>query len=252
MTGAKLPAHLRDASEWVTGSTYMVVARQTSPEDGLLHYSTAQALAHARPEDYVIERVGRQRVIRRIARPEATQRAGEPGAALDSRAALRPLSRVEAAVVAMLIADAESMLADLTRLLSPREQAVREVRAARDWLRGIRDTRMVATSGDLRGERARLVREIWVATVLALIPDPKPSWTASFDETDDFQREVDARIGEGIAAAERERIVGDVITRDDLERAIVRLAEITGNRDSYYPALAGDMFRYAQDHLGET
>ena len=96
------------------------------------------------------------------------------------------------------------MIADLTRLLSPRERAVREVRAALDWLRGIRDTRMVATSGDLREERARLVREIWVATVLALIPDPKPSWTALFDETDDFQREVDARIGEGIAAAERD------------------------------------------------
>ena len=248
---AKLPARLRDAAEWVTGSTYMVVARQTSPEDGLLHYSTAQALARARPEEYVIERVGRQRVIRRIARQEATQRAGEPGDEFDSRSTLRPLSRVEAAVVAMLIEDAESMIADLARILSPGEQAIRDVRAARDWLRGIRDTRMVATSGDLREERGRLVREIWVATVLALIPDPKPSWTEGFDETDDFQREVAARIGDGVAAAERERIVGDVITRDELERAIVRLGEITGNRDSYYPALAGDMFRYAQDHLGE-
>ena len=252
MTGAKLPAHLRDASEWVTGSTYLVVARQTRPEDGLLHYSTAQALARARPGEYVIERVGRQRVIRRIARPEAAQCAGEPGDELDSRATLRPLSRVEAAVVAMLIEDAESMLADLARVLSPGEQAVREVRAARDWLRGIRDTRMVATSGGLREERARLVREIWVATVLALIPEPKPSWTEEFDETDDFQREVDARIGDGVAAAERERIAGGVITREDLERAIVRLAEITGNRDNYYPALADDMFRYARDHRGET
>ena len=41
----QLPARLRDAAEWVTGSTYMVVARRTSPEGGLLHYSTAQALA---------------------------------------------------------------------------------------------------------------------------------------------------------------------------------------------------------------
>lgn len=124
-------------------------------------------------------------------------------------------------------ADAESRIADLTRVLSPRDQAVRE-------------------------ERARLVREIWIATVLALIPDPKPSWTASFDETDDFQREVDARIGEGVAAAERERIAGDVITRGDLERAVIRLAEITGNRDNYYPALANDMFRYAHDHREEV
>ena len=78
MTDAPLPAHLRDAAEWVTGSTYMVVARQTSAEDGLLHYSTAQALARARPEEYVIEQVGRQRVIRRITRQEAAQRSGEP------------------------------------------------------------------------------------------------------------------------------------------------------------------------------
>ena len=52
----QLPARLRDAAEWVTGSTYMVVARRTSPEGGLLHYSTAQALARARAEEYVIER----------------------------------------------------------------------------------------------------------------------------------------------------------------------------------------------------
>jgi hypothetical protein len=247
---AKLPARLRDAAEWVAGSTYVVVARQTSPEGGLLHYSTAQALVRARPEEYVIERVGRQRVIRRIARQETIQRVGEPGGEFDSRSMLRPLSRVEAAVVAMLIEDAESMIADLARILSPGEQAIRDVRAARDWLRGIRDTRMVATSGDLREERARLVREIWVATVLALIPEPKPSWTEGFDETDDFQREVDARIGDGVAAAERERTAGDVITREDLERAIGRLAEITGNRDNYYPALADDMFRYARDRRG--
>jgi hypothetical protein len=45
---------------------------------------------------------------------------------------------------------------------------------------------------------------------------------------------------------------GSVITRPELQRAIVRLAEITGNRDNYYPALADDMFRYAKNQPGET
>jgi hypothetical protein len=152
MTGTKLPARLRDAAEWVTGSTYMVLARQTRPEDGLLHYSTAQALARARPDLYVIGRVGRQRVIRRVTRQEAAERDGKPEPGRTSAAGtggpLRPLTAVEAAVVAMLIEDAESMIKDLTRVLRPGEQAVRDVQAARDWLRGIRDTRMV-TVGDL-------------------------------------------------------------------------------------------------------
>jgi hypothetical protein len=60
---------------------------------------------------------------------------------------LRPLSREEAAVVDMLIADAESMIADLTRVLAPDEQAVLDVRAARDWLLGVRDTRTITTTG---------------------------------------------------------------------------------------------------------
>ncbi len=45
---------------------------------------------------------------------------------------------------------------------------------------------------------------------------------------------------------------GGVITRPELERAMVRLAEITGNRDNYYPALAEDMFRYAKNQPGGT
>ena len=45
----------------------------------------------------------------------------------------------------------------------------------------------------------RAVRRIWVATVLARIPDPKPSWVAGFDDLDDFQRTADIAIGVGIA-----------------------------------------------------
>lgn len=103
-----------------------------------------------------------------------------------------------------------------------------------------------------REGRGRLVRETWVETVLELVPEPKRSWTAPYDELDQFQRTADDRIGETVAAAEGERITAKTITRDELKRAIVRLAEITGNRDSYYPELADDMFRHAQDHPGET
>ena len=149
MSNAPLPARLRDAAEWVTGSTYMVLARQTSPEDGLLHYSTGQALARARPAEYVIERSHRERRIRRITRQEAAQRSGEPASSHVNAGEgdpLRPLSTEEAAVVDMLIADAEKMIADLTRDLDPDEQAVRDVQAARDWLLDVRDTRTITTA----------------------------------------------------------------------------------------------------------
>jgi hypothetical protein len=57
---------------------------------------------------------------------------------------MRWLTPAEYDVVVMLIADAEAAITDMTRVLREDEQAVREVRAARDWLRGIRDTRMVS------------------------------------------------------------------------------------------------------------
>ena len=56
---------------------------------------------------------------------------------------MRPLTETEYEVVVMLIADAESAIADMTRVLRDDEPAVRDVRAAKDWLRGIRDTGMV-------------------------------------------------------------------------------------------------------------
>jgi hypothetical protein len=96
MADVPLPARLRDAAAWVTGSSYMVLARQTSPEDGLLHYSTAQALARARPGEYVIERSHRERRIRRITRQEAAQRSGGPAPSYASSGEgdpLRSLSR---------------------------------------------------------------------------------------------------------------------------------------------------------------
>lgn len=51
----------------------------------------------------------------------------------------------------------------------------------------------------------RLVRETWVKWAREQ-PAPKPAWLASWDELDQGQREVDTRIGEAVAAAERERI----------------------------------------------
>jgi hypothetical protein len=49
----------------------------------------------------------------------------------------------------------------------------------------------------------RRVREVWVATAEELLDNPKPSWTAPWEEIDGFQREVDMRIGEAIVAMVR-------------------------------------------------
>lgn len=51
-----------------------------------------------------------------------------------------------------------------------------------------------------REHLARIVRAAWVRVVRALVDNPKETWTASYDETDDFQREADAQIGEAVAA----------------------------------------------------
>jgi len=112
-----------------------------------------------------------------------------------------------------------------------------------------RRLRALAAASEGRG---RLVRETWVETVLELVPNPKQSWTAPYDELDEFQRTADGKIGDMVAAAERERITAETITRDELERALVQLAEVTGNRDSYRPALADHVFRYALAHRRES
>lgn len=51
----------------------------------------------------------------------------------------------------------------------------------------------------------RHVREIWVAWASEQL-HAKPSWLEGWENLDDGQREADMRIGEGIAAAERERL----------------------------------------------
>jgi hypothetical protein len=56
-----------------------------------------------------------------------------------------------------------------------------------------------------RERLGRLVRGAWMAWASEQ-PDPKPSWLTPWGELDDGQREVDMRIGEAVAAAERERI----------------------------------------------
>lgn len=58
-----------------------------------------------------------------------------------------------------------------------------------------------------REDYGRLVRETWVAWASEQ-PDPKPSWLVPWEELDPGQREVDMRIGEAVAAAERKRLTG--------------------------------------------
>lgn len=57
----------------------------------------------------------------------------------------------------------------------------------------------------LREQRGRRVREVWVRWA-AEQPDPKSSWLTPWEDLDEGQREVDMRIGEALAADERERI----------------------------------------------
>lgn len=63
-----------------------------------------------------------------------------------------------------------------------------------------------------RENLGRLVRETWVAWASEQ-PDPKPSWLTGWDELDEGQREVDMRIGEAVAAAERKRLTEPAGTR---------------------------------------
>ena len=51
----------------------------------------------------------------------------------------------------------------------------------------------------------RLVREVWVECAREL-PGPKPSHLLPWDDLDDWNKEVDRRIGERVAAAGQERI----------------------------------------------
>ena len=77
----------------------------------------------------------------------------------------------------------------------------------------------------------RLVRETWVKWASGQ-PDPKPSWLTGWDELDAGQREVDCRIGETVAAAERKRIRQaaqerlDLLGPDDFSVAAQTLADI--------------------------
>ena len=76
----------------------------------------------------------------------------------------------------------------------------------RTWQRRARAAGMSASRGPVPGSLDRgmlgpVVRDIWVNTVLALVPDPEPSWLTRWpDLADPFQREVAMRIGEQVAA----------------------------------------------------
>jgi hypothetical protein len=60
-----------------------------------------------------------------------------------SRAALAPMSRDEVRVIERLIREADETIADMETVLDPDE--VTCVRHARDWLRGVRDSRTWTT-----------------------------------------------------------------------------------------------------------
>ena len=55
----------------------------------------------------------------------------------------------------------------------------------------------------------RLVREVWVSCAREH-PDPKPSWLVPWEGLGEWDKGVDRRIGEAVAAGERERIAAEL------------------------------------------
>lgn len=80
----------------------------------------------------------------------------------------------------------------------------------------------------------RLVRETWVKWASEQ-PDPKPSWLVPWEDLDAGQREVDMRIGEAVAAAERERIYAAMDRASD--RSSLGYVVVTFNQASHQPGL---------------
>ena len=108
---------------------------------------------------------------------------------------------------------------------------------------------------DDREPLGRLVRETWEACVRDYHTDPKPSWVAQWEDLDDFQREVDMRIGSAVAV----RAVADAKLRNErLEAQLFALgAHLPAIRDALelaaeeaeYQALA-KRYRAALEALG--
>ena len=53
---------------------------------------------------------------------------------------LRSLTVTEIEVIETLVQDLDDMIVELTTVLDPDEQAVREIRGVRGWLKGLLDT----------------------------------------------------------------------------------------------------------------
>jgi len=66
----------------------------------------------------------------------------------------------------------------------------------------------VNTPGIDREHLGRMVREIWIVWAREQ-PHPKPSWLKPWEELSEPDREVDRRIGEGIARHVLEKERGD-------------------------------------------
>lgn len=77
-----------------------------------------------------------------------------------------------------------------------------------------------------REELGRVVRGVWV-TWAREQADARHSWLVPWDDLDDGQREVDMRIGEAVAAVERERIMAGLPERitGALTRIELRIAQ---------------------------
>lgn len=114
--------------------------------------------------------------------------------------------------------------------------------AAAEAIRADERDRLTQFAQDREG-LGELVRRFWVDWAAGQ-PDPKPSWLTEWGDLDEGQREVDMRIGAGVAAAERERIWSEPVAQrlelhggypGSVWRCAGCLAELTENRISHKP-----------------
>jgi hypothetical protein len=102
-----------------------------------------------------------------------------------------------------------------------------------------------ATATQQADALGRLVRQVWDATVRDLVADPKPSWLTPWEDLDEFQREVDRRIGMALAvhaaATERAAIVRKLRDQAAECRDIsIRAASVEGSNEALAAAIALD------------
>lgn len=103
-------------------------------------------------------------------------------------------------------------------------------------------TRLAEALAPERERLGRIVRETWMQWASEQ-DEPKPSWLDPWEKLGEGQREVDMRIGEAVAAAERERIAGEAARltvalgrQSDAAKPLEDLAREIAKQDTLHPS----------------